>query len=205
MISILRRAQLDYCKGLSVSGDVIDLGAKSADNLYFRLIDKQKLNSCTFVDYFHHGENLISVDFEKSEWCISKKFDVILAFNVLEHVYNYENFLTEANKIAKKGCKLVILVPFLYRFHKDPNDYHRYTHEALEAALQKTGWSVELIKPTLSGRFSIMCCLWEGFWPEAIRKRLQSISIFLDKQFNKKFPKNQEDFALGYTVEALKK
>lgn len=205
MVSILRRAQLEYCRGLSLSGNVIDLGAKSADNQYFELINNEKIASWTFVDYFHKSENLISVNFEKSDWAIEKKFDFILAFNVLEHIYNYENFLIEANNIGQKGCKLIILVPFLYRFHKDPNDFHRYTHEALESALIKTGWSVKAIKPTLSGRFSIMCSLWEGFWPKAVRKQLQSISIFLDMQLTKIFPNNNQDFALGYTVEAEKK
>lgn len=204
MVSILRRAQLEYCKGLSLSGDLIDLGAKSANNQYFNLIDNKNLTSCTFVDYFHKSKNLVSVDFEKSDWDIDKKFDVILAFNVLEHVYNYENFLLEANKIARKGCKLIIVVPFLYRFHKDPNDFHRYTHEALEMALKKTGWHVKAIKPTLSGRFSLMCSLWEGFLPKVMKNWLQSISIFLDKQLSKKLPSNKEDYALGYTVEANK-
>lgn len=205
MVSILRRAQLEYCRGLSLSGNVIDLGAKSADNQYFGLINNEKIASWTFVDYFHKSENLISVNFEKSDWAIEKKFDFILAFNILEHIYNYENFLLEANNISQKGCKLIILVPFLYRFHKDPNDFHRYTHEALELALIKTGWSVKAIKPTLSGRFAIMCSLWEGFWPKAVRKQLQSISIFLDMQLTKIFPNNNQDFALGYTVEAEKK
>jgi hypothetical protein len=73
LVSILRRAQLDYVKRLELSGDLIDLGAKNADNNYFSLMDKKLLTSYTFVDYFHHGENIVSVNFEKSDWPIEKK------------------------------------------------------------------------------------------------------------------------------------
>lgn len=40
-----------------------------------------------------------------------EKFDVVIVSHVLEHVHERDNFLSNLNKILKKGGKLIVLVP----------------------------------------------------------------------------------------------
>ena len=66
-----------------------------------------------------------------------KKFDNIIIFNVLEHIYNEKNALRELNKILKKNGKIYISTPFLYRYHEAPEDYKRYTITYFEKVLKE--------------------------------------------------------------------
>ena len=52
--------------------------------------------------------------------------------NTLEHIDNYQNFMINVSSSLKKGGRLEGCVPFLYPFHKDPDDFFRYTDTALK-------------------------------------------------------------------------
>lgn len=53
--------------------------------------------------------------------------DMILFKNVLEHVRNPSQVLSEIFRVLKKGGFLYIKVPFLQPYHAVPDDYQRYT------------------------------------------------------------------------------
>ena len=73
----------------------------------------------------------------------SKKYDTIILFNTLEHIYNYKNLISEISRILKDKGKLEIFVPFLIGYHPDPNDVFRPTHNYLEKILKEYRFSNE--------------------------------------------------------------
>jgi SAM-dependent methyltransferase len=83
-----------------------------------------------------------------------RTFDVVLMYNVLEHIYNYHHLLVEARRVVKPDGVLFGFVPFLQRYHPDPHDYFRYTHEALQKMLRDAGYDAVVVKPIGLGMFS---------------------------------------------------
>lgn len=204
MVSILRRAQLDYIPTIRLKGDVIDLGAKSSENSYFALLCKDDVKTFTFADYYHDGPDIVQIDFEKKFKVPDESFDTILAFNVLEHIFNYDQFISECHRIARNGASFHLLIPFLWKFHEDPFDFHRYTHQALERILDKHSWEIVSIAPTVDGQFAVTCSMFESYLPSFLRRHFQSLALFIDRLIAVK-TNRKVTFPLGYNVHARKR
>jgi SAM-dependent methyltransferase len=69
-------------------------------------------------------------------------FDSLLCNQVLEHVFNPDEFLDEINRVLKPGGKLLLTVPFVWDEHEQPYDYARYSSFGLRALLEKHGFTI---------------------------------------------------------------
>lgn len=69
-------------------------------------------------------------------------FDSALCNQVLEHVFNPNEFLAEINRVMKPGGKLLLTVPFVWDEHEQPYDYARYSSFGLRALLEKNGFKI---------------------------------------------------------------
>jgi SAM-dependent methyltransferase len=69
-------------------------------------------------------------------------FDSVLCNQVLEHVFNPDEFLTEINRVLKPGGKMILTVPFVWDEHEQPYDYARYSSFGLKALLEKNGFKI---------------------------------------------------------------
>lgn len=74
-----------------------------------------------------------------------KKFDLIAALEVFEHLSNPKEVLEFFRSHQKKGQRLYITTPFLAREHGAPKDYYRWTEEGLKSLLQISGYHVDCI------------------------------------------------------------
>ena len=72
----------------------------------------------------------------------NESFDSALCNQVLEHVFNPDEFLAEINRILKPGGKLLLTVPFVWDEHEQPYDYARYSSFGLKALLEKNGLKI---------------------------------------------------------------
>jgi SAM-dependent methyltransferase len=72
----------------------------------------------------------------------SNQFDSVLTNQVLEHVFNPDQFLQEINRVLKFNGKLLLTAPFLWDEHEQPYDYARYSSFGLKALLEKNGFSI---------------------------------------------------------------
>lgn len=61
----------------------------------------------------------------------SNSVDCVVCCEVLEHIKHPERCCAEMFRILKPGGVLILSVPFLYPLHGDPNDYTRFTPDAL--------------------------------------------------------------------------
>lgn len=85
------------------------------------------------ADFFYNG---LTFPFQDGE------FDSIVLNEVLEHVFNPYDFLSEINRVLKPDGMMLMTVPFCWDEHEQPNDFARYSSFGLKAILQNHGFEV---------------------------------------------------------------
>ena len=132
-----------FLQNIELSGKTIDLGSGNHSSYLNYLNNKSKI--IYFADKVEKNqENYFQVDLEKKLNFNDSEFDNVILFNVIEHVQNYQNLIDEIHRIIKINGKLELFVPFMFRYHPDPNDYFRPTHYYLNQLLTKTGFDVKI-------------------------------------------------------------
>jgi len=80
----------------------------------------------------------------------NKKFDSIIAFNVLEHIKNDEVALKNAYKLLKMGGKFVVIVPahelLFSEFDKNLGHFRRYTTRSFGEKAKRAGFKLEEVR-----------------------------------------------------------
>jgi len=205
MHTLWRKLTYNKLEKEKLEGLILDLGGqKNAE--YHNLIKGSheikvvNLDERYGYDLFFDLENNFPID---KESC-----DNVLAINVLEHIYNYENFITESNRILKKEGKIIIAVPFLYQVHPSPKDFWRFTHFSLEKILTDAGFTDVIVEPLGYGMFSAIYNQTYNIQKIKILKiAAEKFCIFLDKIYNFVKPNNYQGkmfYPLGYYVTAKK-
>lgn len=69
-----------------------------------------------------------------------RRFGTIFSFSVMEHCDN--PFLMAANmeRLLKPGGRIVLSVPFAWKFHGYPSDYWRFTREGVKKLFPRIDW-----------------------------------------------------------------
>lgn len=75
----------------------------------------------------------------------SSSFDMVAAFEVIEHIPNTDDFLAEIVRVLKPGGYAVFSMPFIYGRH-DFQDYYRWTAQGLERIMNLHGMEISIIK-----------------------------------------------------------
>mgnify|MGYP001947742066 CR=1 FL=1 len=134
--SFLRASHNNFLKKkVRLRGKTADLGSgKKNDYIKFILKDNFKIDN---YDFYKKNNSTNSINLEMKFNLKKKKYKNILLFNVMEHVKNKNLLIKSISSSLSKNGNLEIFIPFLYRFHGDPNDYYRFTHKYLEDFLQK--------------------------------------------------------------------
>ena len=126
-------------KKININVFTADLGSGSKND-YQKYIFKNKFLLDSY-DLFKKDSNTKPLNLEK-RFKLKKKYKCIILFNVMEHIYNKNILIKSINKSLKKNGRLELFIPFMYRFHGDPDDYVRLTHVYLEKFLRLNGFKV---------------------------------------------------------------
>ena len=189
-----------FLKDLNIKGATLDLG--SGKNASYMKFMKNEESSIKTVDFFNDSE--IKIDLEKELNLEKNKYDTIILFNTLEHIYNYKFLLSGINKILKEKGKFEIFVPFLIGYHPDPNDFFRPTHEYLIKILEENGFDGETyligVGPFMSS-YQMIC---RYFKLSLIKLFFLIIVIGLDKLLSL-FSKDYITYYCGTHISAVKK
>lgn len=154
--SLLRAVQNhDVSTFVRLHGACLDLGAKNGSSSYYEFITQADGTQLTFSDLYSTEDHILKIDLNARFPLSDSTFDNVLLFNVLEHVFDTSNVLGEIRRVLKPGGRLFGAVPFLHRYHKDPTDYWRFTHEALEILLSNAGYSNIVVRPHGLGAFTV--------------------------------------------------
>ena len=140
-----------------ITGYVLDFGCgqKPYENLFPNVstyvgVDIQESghdHTSSKVDVFWDGKTLPFKD---------GSFDNVLAFEVLEHVFEVENAINEIHRVLKPGGGLLVSTPFMYREHEAPFDSARYTSWGMNHLLGKSKFQV-LAQRKTSGAVGVIC------------------------------------------------
>jgi SAM-dependent methyltransferase len=138
--SALHQAMKDMASG--VQGRLLDIGCGTkpyqqlfAVTAYIGLdIDSDRTRSLGVADHLYDGGQF---PFENDS------FDSALCNQVLEHVFNPDEFLEEVRRVLKPGGRLLLTIPFVWDEHEQPYDFARYSSFGLAVLLRRHGFDIE--------------------------------------------------------------
>lgn len=140
---IARRGLAFEIKSLAkeLNGKILDVGCGTKPyESFFNYSDYIGLEYDTGIDsekktadYYYDGKTF---PFD------SESFDSVICNQVLEHVFEPKEFLSEINRILKPGGKFLITVPFVWDEHEQPYDFARYSSFGIVYLLEKNGFKI---------------------------------------------------------------
>jgi SAM-dependent methyltransferase len=203
--SLLRAYENEFVRNLRLSGLGIDLGAKSKDAKYYEYMDLGGVQRLDFVDLFSDGDGIVKMDLEQPFPIADATYDFVLSFNVMEHIFNYRNLIAESRRILRDGGELHGFVPLMHHFHPDPNDYFRFTGQALERILGEEGFTGVEVMPIAYGPFKVAAAAMG----HVVRYRLfrvvaYGIGMALDR-FVENFSSGGKNYAMAYYFHGKRK
>jgi len=150
----IRRDLFRNIKSLApqLSGKLIDFGCgrKPYENLFcvdqYIGIDLETTghdHTNSKVDVFYDGKTIPFAN---------ESFDSLFFSEVLEHVFNVDEVLTEITRVLKPGARALITVPFSWNEHEVPYDFGRYTSFGVQHLLKQKGF--DIIEYRKSGHYS---------------------------------------------------
>lgn len=135
------QALQEICDDLS--GTVLDIGCADSK-------PKNYLNSDTWyigLDYYHTATKWYKT--QPSVFADAKKIpiksasiDCCLLLDVLEHLAEPADAITEINRVLKKDGKFIVFVPFMYPIHDAPLDFGRWTEFGLVKLLEHHNFGI---------------------------------------------------------------
>lgn len=116
----------------SSHGRVLDLGGvRRADYHALLNLDPAKVTVWNFSPTTEPDE-LVDLDRVDALPKFPKDCDVVLAINLLEHLYRPFDLLRSVCQALPSGGTLIVCTPFCYPIHPSPNDYWRIAPQAYE-------------------------------------------------------------------------
>jgi SAM-dependent methyltransferase len=193
--SIMRMLMNDALRHYSLEGDVLDLGSKSNAASYNRFLKLGHSARVTYTDINSSSDDVVQLNLEEPFPMEEQLFDVVTCFNTLEHIYNYNNVIGESHRVLKKGGRFIGATPFLVNVHPDPNDYFRYTHQALVPLFEHVGFRCKEIVPLSLGPCTASAAMQWFLWPRILRPILfvgaagiDAFVLRIKKHYRGKYP-----------------
>lgn len=112
---------------------VLDIGGRHKESKSVRKIIPHKKY---FIANISKNGDVI-FDATKTHPIKTEKIDVVISFNLIEHLEEYEVHIKETCRILKERGWFVVYIPFSMYYHPDPKDYWRLTSDSLEKVFSK--------------------------------------------------------------------
>jgi len=180
-----------------LSGRTVDVGGGRNPD-YFTYFQRDSGVSIEAID-----ASITGIDFESDQLPYEDgSVNTVICCNVLEHIYNYEYLTREMCRITAPGGKLIGFVPFWVGYHPDPQDYFRYTEEALRRIILDAGYRTCEIRavgggPILANFNTLVLSI-----PRPLRPLLYLPYMLLDMVMVSLRPKSMQRNPLGYIFTA---
>lgn len=195
--TLLRALEYERLRGTALRGRTLDVGGGSQFE-YLKLFQIEgAVEAINISDKV--GARWLA-DLNQPLPFADASFDNIVSLNTLEHIREDVQLLREMLRVLKPGGKVIFTVPFLYRMHGSPHDYHRHTSQWWQAALESFGIAGAdcRIEPLVWGSLSSGLAQSPWFRAGLIGGTLKKIVLLAETLL--KPPHNLAEFALGYHV-----
>lgn len=205
--SLLRTLMNEECRKINLAEErVLDVGAGSKLADYHKFFSKPAaiIESTDIKNGQGNLSNTV-LNLESDQLPFQdNSFDSVLAFNILEHIFNHQFLVNQMYRVTKKHGRLIGFVPFLINFHPDPQDYFRYTESALEKIFANAGYKNIVITRIGAGPMFVNFNNIVISLPRFLRMILLPIYTLLDAIIVKLRPKITRRYPLGYFFQATK-
>ncbi|MEK7515153.1 MAG: class I SAM-dependent methyltransferase [Patescibacteria group bacterium] len=188
----------------ALHGKVLDLGAGNKRSSYFQFFKNASGYTVTSVDVSPERNPDVIADVEKGLPLTDASYDNVLCFNLLEHLSNPARALYETYRVLQPGGSLIGYVPFLVKYHADPHDYFRYTHQGLRTLFEGAGFTDISIQFIGRGPFTAGWSQVEFILPGFLRWVVTYTIFCLDAMLLRLKPVFARTYALGFTFTAKK-
>jgi SAM-dependent methyltransferase len=135
---------------LKKRGILLDIGS-SNQKRYYRFFPNYLIETLD-IDKTVNPTYVADIQFEKP----NKKYDIIIAFQVLEHIPDTDKALNNISKLLTDKGLFIASIPMFYSIHGI--DYNRYTDRALKHHLSKFFKNME-ITPFGNPYFYFLKCI----------------------------------------------
>ncbi len=126
----------------SITGDCLDVGCGKKPYKHLFTTNQYIGMDIEQTGHTHQNED-IDVFYDGITFPFpNERFDSIICNQVLEHVFNPDEFLNEINRVLKQGGYILLTVPFVWDEHEQPYDFARYSSFGLKSIFEKHGFKV---------------------------------------------------------------
>ena len=186
--TLIRALFNESMRDYRISGEILDLGSKTSSSKYYDYLIVDDESRITFTDLYE-SEGVIKVNIEEKMPFADNSFDYVLAFHLFEHVYHFDFAIMEIFRILKPEGKLIVSVPFMHKYHADPDDYYRFTDTALMRICEEKGFQCESMEYVGEGIYTFCLTTMMRFGrPKFLSNMLQcffySIATIIDRMVN---------------------
>ncbi|MCX6786445.1 MAG: methyltransferase domain-containing protein [Candidatus Kaiserbacteria bacterium] len=203
--SFLRREEYKALAQLSIDGEILDVGGSKKSGYHELIKGNHTITTGNINESY--GCDVI-FDAQKTWPFKDESLNGVLFINLLEHLYDYNRAISEANRVLKSGSIVVGVVPFMFNVHGSPNDHFRYTKSTLEKLFIEHGFKGVVVKELGTGAFSVIYHCLLGFvrfdW---LATPLIALFSGIDRLILRLKPDNKmsaQEMPLGYYFEARK-
>jgi SAM-dependent methyltransferase len=203
---LLRHLEYLALEGIELRGRTLDIGGGRRSGYYDLMTIRGRIDSLNINPAL---QPTCIADFGTGLPVRSGAYDQVLCLNTLEHIRNEVALLPEIVRVLRPGGVAYILVPFLYRVHASPDDYHRHTASFWEHAFGDHGIPADVVDvwPLTFGPLAAPLSLVEFRVPPWLRRfaRVAVLSATTLKTLLRPASIDDgSDLPLGYFIHATK-
>lgn len=138
-----RKGLSDHVRILAsnLKGIVLDIGC--GQKPYEKYIKCDRYIGLEMSSQFKNNKHIEDVRYDGISMPFkNNSLNGIIATQVIEHVPDPDNMLSEIKRILKPGGLVLLTAPFVWNEHEQPNDYLRYTSYGIKYVIQKHGFEI---------------------------------------------------------------
>jgi len=156
--SLQRFLQNQRIQRVVLRGEGIDLGGYP-DSQYHPLLQHEGEVYIRYSDLHNPKGDMLQIDLEKPFSVESNSQDFLILMNVLEHLFDFKNCITESFRVLKPGGRLIGVSPFLFPVHLVPDDFNRLTESTIYRLADELGFQKIRVEPVGRGRWTAAASL----------------------------------------------
>lgn len=209
--SILRGLEYECLEGLILRGRTLDIGGGQKSS-YYHLMQIEGVVESVNIDRLIVPTVLADLNCPLA--IVSGAYDNVISLNTFEHIQDDTLAIAEAIRVLRIGGHFHFVVPFLFRVHGSPNDFHRHSALWWVSFLESLGLSSEstVVEPLVWSPVSTAFSLVEfTAWRWLLKKLIMLWTVIThvrwwgcERLSEESIGRRYAAYALGYYVHGTK-